>query len=172
MNDCQKPVKTEYIADVPIDTLASLPDYILAERDIEDVATGNIARTLVRVPAEKLFPNGNYANVAAIQSNNTALDIPENEVRAGYVANEGSANVVHYSDADHAPMFLMLGFSTDLLLVQSTGIVNILEGHDYIVGAQYYAAADGSGEPVTDNTSGQKLFIPISRTQLAINIGA
>lgn len=172
MDNCNKPVDTVYIADVPIDTLASLPDYILAERDVEDVTTGNVARTLVRVPAQKLFPNGNYANVAAIQPNNTALDIPDGQVRAGYVANEGSANVVKYADATHAPIFLMLGFSTDLLLVQSTGIVNILEGHEYVIGSQYYAAADGSGEPVTDATSGQKLFIPISKTQLAINLGA
>lgn len=169
--DCNNPVKTEYIGNVPLDTLATLPDYILAERDVEDVTTGNIARTFVRVPAQKLFPNGNYANVAAIQANNTAIDVPEGQVRAGYVANEGSANIVKYADENHAPIFLMLGFSTDLLLVQSTGIVNILEGHDYIVGAQYYAAADGTGEPVTDPTSGQKLFIPISSTQLAINLG-
>lgn len=168
--DCNQPVKTEYIANVPIDNLADLPDFILAERDIEDVTTGNIARTFVRVPAEKLFPNGNYANVAAIQANNTALNIPDNEVRAGYVANEGSANVVRYADADHAPVFLMLGFSTDLLLVQSTGIINIMEGHPYIVGADYWAAADGSGEPVTDPTSGQHLFVPISSTQLAIDL--
>lgn len=170
--DCNKPVKTEYIANVPIDNLATLPDFILAERDVEDVTTGNIARTFVRVPAEKLFPNGNYANVAAIQANNAAITVPDNEVRAGYVANEGSANVTKYADAGHNPVFLMLGFSTDLLLVQSTGIVNILEGHPYIIGAQYYAATDGTGEPVTDPTSGQKLFIPISRTQLAINLGA
>lgn len=172
MNNCNKPVDTVYIADVPVDTLASLPDYILAERDVEDVTTGNIARTLVRVPAEKLFPNGNYANVAAIQPNNTALDIPEGQVRAGYVSNEGSANVAKYSDASHTPAFLMIGFSTDLLLVQSTGIVNILEGHQYVVGQQYYDAADGTGEPTTDATSGRKLFIPISQTQIAINLGA
>lgn len=169
--DCNRPIKTEYIADVPIDTLANLPDYILAERDVEDPTTGNIARTFVRVPAQKLFPQGNYANIAAIQTNNTAITVPDNEVRAGYVANEGSANVVKYADADHKPMFLMLGFSTDLLLVQNTGIVNILEGHDYIIGAQYYASADGTGEPVTDATSGQKLFVPISTTQLTINLG-
>ena len=172
MNDCTTPIKTEYIGDVPLDVLADLPDYFLAERDVEDVTTGNIARTLVRVPAQKLFPQGNYANVAAIQANNTSIDIPEGQVRAGYVANEGSANIAKYADATHAPIFLMLGFSTDLLLVQSTGIVNILEGHDYIVGAQYYNSTDGSGEPTTDATSGQKLFIPISSTQLAINLGA
>lgn len=168
--DCKKKTDTEYIGNVPLDSLASLPDYILAERDVEDLSTGDIARTLVRVPAQKLFPQGNYANIAAIQTNNSAIEVPENEVRAGYVANEGTANVVKYSDATHPPVFLMLGFSTDLLLVQNTGIVNILEGHSYIVGVQYYASLSG-GEPVTDPTSGQKLFIPISETQLAINLG-
>lgn len=167
--DCNQPVKTEYIANVPIDNLADLPDFILAERDVEDPTTGNIARTFVRVPAEKLFPNGNYANVAAIQANNTAIDIPEGEVRAGYVGGDG---VTRYADADHAPMFLMIGFLTDLLLTQHDGTVNIPTGHPYILGAQYYAAADGSGEPVTDATSGQKLFQVISSTQLNVNIGA
>ena len=173
MNDnCNQKIETTYIADVAIDNLASLPDYILAERDVVDVTTGNVARTFVRVPAQKLFPQGNYANVAAIQANNTAIDIPENEVRAGYVANERFNVSVQYANAAHAPMFLMLGFSTDLLLIQNTGIVNIPEGHEYVIGSQYYAAADGSGEPVTDAASGQKLFIPISKTQLAINLGA
>lgn len=170
--DCNKPIETTYIADVAIDNLASLPDYILAERDVVDVTTGNVARTFVRVPAQKLFPQGNYANIAAIQANNTAIDIPENEVRAGYVANERFNVSVQYANSAHAPMFLMLGFTTDLLLIQNTGIVNIPEGHEYVIGLQYYAAADGSGEPVTDATSGQKLFIPISKTQLAINLGA
>lgn len=169
--DCNKPIKTAHIADLPIDTLASLPDYILAERDVEDPTDGSVDYTFVRVPAQKLFPQGNYANIAAIETNNTAIEIPDGEVRAGYVANESSANVVKYADENHAPMFLMLGFSTDLLLIQNTGIVNILEGHPYIVGQTYYAATDGSGEPVTDTTSGQKLFTPISTTQLAINLG-
>lgn len=168
--DCNKPIKTVSIADLPIDTLANLPDYILAERDVEDPSDGSIDYTFVRVPAQKLFPQGNYANIAAIETNNTAITVPDNEVRAGYVANEGSANVVKYADENHAPIFLMLGFSTDLLLVQSTGIVNILEGHSYIVGQDYWASTDGSGEPVTNSESGQHLFKPISNTQLAVNI--
>lgn len=169
--DCNKPIKTAFIADLPIDNLANLPDYILAERDVEDVTDGTINYTFVRVPAQKLFPQGNYANIAAIQTNNTAITVPDNQVRAGYVSNEGSANVVKYSDETHAPVFLMLGFSTDLLLVQNTGIINMMNGHSYIVGVQYYASTDGTGEPVTDPASGQKLFIPISSTQLAINLG-
>jgi hypothetical protein len=169
MNECNKPVETEYIANVPIDSLASLPDFILAERDVEDVTTGNIARTFVRVPAQKLFPQGNWANIAAIQANNTAITIPDGEVRAGYVGADG---VTRYANTSHAPMFLMLGFASDLLLTQNAGTIVIPEGHSYILGAQYYAAADGSGEPVTDSTSGQKLFEVISNTQLNINLGA
>jgi hypothetical protein len=69
-------------------------------------------------------------------------------------------------------MFLMIGHMTDLLLTQCAGVVNIPEGHSYILGAQYYASTDGSGEPVTDSTSGQKLFRVMSNTQLAINLGA
>lgn len=170
--NCNQPVSTEYIADVPVDTLASLPDYMLAERDLVDPTTGNVSYTLTRIPAQKLFPQGNYANVVALEPNNSALDIPEGQVRAGYVSNEGNTNVVKYSDSSHRPLFLMLGFQNDLLLVQNTGIVNIPEGHNYIVGASYYAASDGSGEPVTDSASGQSLFVPISNTQLAINLGA
>ena len=167
--DCNKPIDTAYIGDLPLDTLASNPDFILAERDVEDVTTGNIIRTLVRVPTQKFFPQGTMANVAAIQANNTALDIPEGQVRAGYVGGDG---VTRYADMSHRPVFLMLGFATDLLLVQTSGFVEIPEGHDYSLNAQYYASADGTGEPVTDSTSGQKLFIPISKTQLAINLGA
>jgi hypothetical protein len=167
--DCNQKVKTEYIADVPIDNLADLPDFILAERDVEDVTTGNIARTFVRVPAQKLFPQGNFANVAAIQANNTAIVVPKNEVRAGYVGGDG---VTRYADSNHKPMFLMIGHMTDLLLTQCAGVVNIPEGHSYILGAQYYTSTDGSGEPVTDSTSGQKLFRVMSNTQLAINLGA
>lgn len=167
--NCNQNIKTEYIANVPIDSLASLPDFILAERDVEDVTTGNIARTFVRVPAQKLFPQGNWANIAPIQANNTAITIPDGEVRAGYVGGDG---VTRYADENHAPTFLMVGFMTDLLLTQCAGTIVIPEGHPYVIGAQYYAAADGSGEPVTDPTSGQKLFTVASNTQLNINLGA
>lgn len=170
MNDlnCNQPIATEYIANVPIDNLASLPDFFLAERDVEDVTTGNIIRTFTRVPSQKLFPQGNYANAAIIQANNTAIDIPENAVRAGYVGSDG---VTRYADADHEPAFLMLGFLSDLLVTQCAGTINIPEGHDYVLGAQYYTATDGSGEPVTNSASGQKLFKVISKTQLNINLG-
>lgn len=168
MNDCNRKIRTINIADVAIDTLPTMVDYFLAERDIMDESTGNTVRTPVRVPSGKIFPNVNNDNVIGIEINNSAITVPKNQVRAGYVANEPGANIVRYADANHPAVFLMLGeYMDNVMRIQNTGFVNIPEGHQYIVGSTYYAGTNG--EPVTDaSITGQKLFIPISNTKLAI----
>lgn len=168
---CNNKVKTVNIADVAIDTLASLPDYFLAERDIADDATGNIVRTPVRVPSATLFPNANNDNVIGLAVNNIAIVVPENQVRAGYIQNMPGANVMQYAGPSNKARFLMLGLHTDnIMRVQSTGFVIIPEGHQYIPGTQYYLGENG--EPVTDATiTGQKLFTPESSTVLNVKIG-
>lgn len=167
---CDNKVETVNIADVAIDTLASLPDYILAERDIMDDSTGNVKRTPVRIPSATLFPNVNNDNVIGLAINNTAIAVPENQVRAGYIENAVGANIMRYAGAGHAATFLMLGLHVDnVMRVQNTGFVNIPAGHSYIVGAQYYVGENG--EPVTDaSITDQKLFIPVSGTVLAMNM--
>lgn len=168
--NCNNKVKTVNIADVAIDNLETLPDYILAERDILDEATGNTKRTPVRVPSAKLFPNATQDNVTGLEINNVAITVPEAQVRAGYIANEVGANIMKYAGGAHPAMFLMLGtYIENVMRVQNCGFVNIPEGHAYIIGVQYYLGTDG--EPVTDSTvTGQKLFIPVSRTKLAVNM--
>ena len=168
--NCNPKVKTVNIADVAIDNLATLPDYFLAERDVEDITTGNIVRTPVRVRSTDIFPNANNDNVIALAINNNAVTVPEGQVRAGYIENGVGALTMQYANTSHAAVFLMLGKHADnLMRVQNTGFVNIPEGHQYIVGAQYYLG--DSGQPVTDSTvTGQKLFIPVSNTKLAINM--
>ena len=168
--DCSPKVKTVNIADVAIDNLATLPDFFLAERDVEDITTGNIVRTPVRVRSSDIFPNVSNDNVIAIELNNTGISVPERQVRGGYVENGVGANIVRYANGAHKAVFLMLGKHADnLMRIQNTGFVNIPEGHSYVVGAQYYLGNDG--QPVTDSTiTGQKLFVPISNTKLAINM--
>lgn len=169
MSNCNPKVDVVAAQDVPVDNLASLPDYFWAERDIVDQESGNTLRTPVRVPAAKLFPMGNMDNVTALATNNTALNVPEGQVRAGYIANEPGANIMKYADENHKAMFLMLGEYTEgTMLIQSTGFVNILEGHHYIVGTDYYVGENG--EPTTDPASGQKLFIPVSNDKLMITM--
>lgn len=168
---CDNKVKTVNIADIAIDTLASLPDYFLAERDILDEASGNVKRTPVRVPSATLFPNANNDNVIGLAVNNTAIVVPANQVRAGYIQNMPGANVMQYAGPSNKARFLMLGLHTDnIMRVQSTGFVIIPEGHQYIPGTQYYLGENG--EPVTDSTiTGQKLFTPESSTVLNVKIG-
>lgn len=168
--DCSPKVKTVNIADVAIDNMATLPDYFLAERDVEDITTGNIVRTPVRVRSSDIFPNANNDNVIAVAINNNSISVPENQVRGGYVKNDVGANTMQYAGSSHSAVFLMLGKHADnLMRVQNTGFVNIPEGHRYIIDAQYYLGEDG--EPVTDSSvTGQKLFVPISNTKLAINM--
>lgn len=163
-------VKTIKIADIAIDSVASLPDYILAERDIQEEETGNVKRAIVRVPSHTLFPNANNDNVLGLAINNMAITIPEKQVRAGYIQNAVGGNIMQYADANNHARFLMLGKHVDnVMRVQNTGFVVIPEGHNYIVGAQYYLGNDG--EPVTDATvTGQRLFVPESSTVLSINM--
>jgi len=165
--DCKPKVKTINIADVAIDNLATLPDYFLAERDVEDATTGNVVRTPVRVRSSDIFPNANNDNVIALPINND-ITVPENQVRAGYIKNEVGAPTMQFAGPSHAAVFLMLGKHADnLMRVQNTGFVNIPEGHQYIIDATYYLGENG--EPTTNSeATGQKLFIPVSNTKLAI----
>ena len=171
MSNCNNKVETVKAGDIAIDSMVTLPDYILAERDVVDDETGNIKRSLVRVPSVNLFPNANNDNVIGLAINNPAITVPERQVRAGYVQNAVGANIMQYADSSNHARFLMLGMHTEgVMRVQNTGFVNIPEGHDYIVGAQYYLG--DNGEPVTDATvTGQKLFVPVSSTVLSVNMG-
>ena len=167
--NCNQSVETQYIGELPVDTLVSLPDYFLAERDVLEESTGNVKRSIVRVPTGKVFPHANTDNIFGVEMNNTALEIPEKQVRGVYVRNAGSSYILDYADANHRPVRSAIGKANDeVMMCQNCGVINIPDGHNYIVDQQYYVGDDG--EPVTDSTSGFKLFIPISNTQLAINL--
>lgn len=168
MNDCNKGITTTYVGEIPVDTLDSLPDYVLTERDVEDLNTGKTIRSLTRTPGAKLFGGGNFDNVTTIEPNNT-IEVPENQVLAGRIVNNGSYNTVELTNATSQPDFIILGVLGSQLLVQSTGFVYMPNGHQYVVGAQYYSGEDGM--PTTDSTSGYKLFKPISSTKLVLTLG-
>ncbi len=167
-NECTGKVGTQYIGELPVDSLDSVADYFLAERDLLDEATGNTVRSIVRVPGGKLFPTANMDNVVALAPNNVDLEIPEGQVRAVTVKNEVSSIIMHYAEKDDVVVMLAVGKLADMVLVQNCGFVNIPNSHKYIIGIQYYLGENG--EPTTDPTSGVKLFVPVSRTKLAINL--
>lgn len=154
--------------DLDVDDLATIPDYFLGMRVLNDPSTGATIASPVRIPGERVMPTGNLANVVALVTNNTSVSVPENQVRAGYIDVQPGGNIIRYADASNAARFLMVSDYTDgKVLVQSTGFLTIPAGHQYIVNSQYYVG--DNGEPVTDSASGQKLFIPLSDTVLMVN---
>lgn len=159
-------VETEYLGDLPIDSLESNPDYFLTERVITDPATGSQVHSITRTPTAKILPTANMDNIFTLEPNNNKLSIPENEVRAVRVVNEGSSNTMYYADSKHSAQMLAVGKLGTQILVQRCGVINIPNGHEYVVGMTYYTG--NNGEPTTSSASNQPLFIPVSSTKLLI----
>lgn len=168
-NNCnKKPYTITHALDLDIDDLATPVDYFIGVRVLDDPTTGTAIATPVRVPGAKVAPTGNLANVTAIDTNNPSLNVPEKQVRGGYIDVQPGGNIMRLSSNAHPAMFLMVGaYGEDRMLVQTTGFLTISAGHQYIIGRQYYD--DGTGTPTTSSTTGRKLFKPIDEYTLNVN---
>lgn len=172
MKDCNcknKPYTIQSIHDVDIDDLASLPDYLIGVREVEDAPTGNSIMTPVRVPTTKIIPSGPNANVIALDTNNAALEVPEGQVLAGYYDQQPGGEIMSLANSTHPAQFLMLGkYTDDKMLVQANGFLTFPNGHQYIPGETYYLSDNGL--PVTDSTiTGQRLFKAINDKVLLVD---
>lgn len=169
MSNCKTPYSTTHISEIDIDDLATTPDYFMAVRAVEDANTGNTIYSPVRVPGARVMPTGNLANVIALNSNNTGLVVPENQVLAGYIDVQPGGNIMKIADANNKAQFLMVGnYTNGKILIQSTGFLFIAGGHQYLPSMQYYLGENG--EPTTDETvTGQKLFMPLDDYYLMVN---
>lgn len=164
----KKPYTIVNAMDLDLDDLATIPDYFLGIRTVENPETGVVKADPVRVPGARVMPTGNLANVTAIATNDTALVIPDDQVRAGYIDVQPGGNVMKLADLTHPALFLMVkNYTNGKMLIQTTGFLNLMNGHHYLVGRQYYLGEDG--EPTTDSTSGQKLFMPLDDYTLNVN---
>lgn len=171
MNCNKKPFTTVSIHDVDVDDLATTPDYFLGVREVEDATTGTSVMTPVRIPGARVMPTANLANVIALVTNSTSLEIPEGQILAGYYDAQPGGNVMKLADATHPAQFMMIkNYTNGKMLVQATGFLNMPKGHGYIPLTQYYLGEDG--QPVTDSTvTGQKLFFVLDDETLNINGG-
>lgn len=169
MKECNKPYTITHVADLDIDDLATIPDYFLGIRAVESPTDGNTIYTPVRVPGARVMPTGNLANITALATNNTALEIPENQVLAGYLDGQPGGNIMRLADENHRAMFLMVkNYANGKMLVQANGFLTIPAGHQYIKLQQYYLGENG--QPVTDSSiTGQKLFFVLDDYTLNIN---
>lgn len=170
MSKCDnKPYTIQHILDTDIDDLATIPDFFIGVRTVENPADGTTIATPVRIPGARVMPTGNLANVVALNANNTALEIPDNQVLAGYFDAQPGGNIMRVAGQSHAAQFMMLdNYANGKVLVQATGFLTFPNGHNYIPLQQYYLG--DNGEPVTDSTvTGQKLFFVLDENTLNIN---
>lgn len=169
MKECNKPYTITHVADLDVDDLATVPDYFLGVREVESPNDGNTIYTPVRIPGARVMPTGNLANITAIATNNTALEIPENQILGGYLDAQPGGNVMKPAGEHHPAMFIMVkNYANGKMLIQTTGFLTFPNGHRYIPLQQYYLGEDG--QPVTDSTiTGQKLFFPLDDYTLNIN---
>lgn len=158
------------INELPIDNLESIPDYYLAVRTFPDQETGEVISTFTRVPGTKVTPTGNLDNVFTLQGAEQIIPIPENQIIPAYVQNNGSTNQVLNAGGNNKAMFLLIGTYGNMYLCQSTGVINMVNGHKYIIGQQYYLSNTAAQVTTNPNETGQKLFIPVSQTKLLINM--
>ena len=145
MKECNKPYTITHVADLDIDDLATVPDYFLGVREVESPNDGNTIYTPVRIPGARVMPTGNLANITAIATNNTALEIPENQILGGYLDAQPGGNVMKPAGEHHPAMFIMVkNYANGKMLIQTTGFL-------------------------TFPNTGQKLFFPLDDYTLNIN---
>lgn len=168
MNTC-KPVGIQDVSELSIWNLESLPDFFLAIASFEDKNTGEFTNTFVNVPAEKLFPAGALSGAFPLQTNNPDLTIPENGVLPIYVENQAIRNVVLPADGQNKADALAFQVIDGTVVSKNAGVIEIMGGHNYIVGQVYYLATDG-GVTTDASQTGQRLFKPLSKSILAIQM--
>ena len=174
-NSCNQPkpcetTEVQQLADLPIDDLASTPDYFLVERTVVDQSTGELLHSITRLPGSRVIPTGNLDNVFTLDANNDTLEVAEGQIVPCYVQNQGTSNVVFAAGEGHPAQFVAIGTYGHLLLCQACGVINMLGGHQYIVGAPYYLSATAGEVTTNPNETGQYLFTPVSETKLLLNL--
>lgn len=168
-----KPYDTQYIGDVQVDNLSTLPEYLLAERDVEDEISEHIVRSLVRVQTDKIIPDPLKARTFKLADPDGNITVPAGQVRFASMHNDGGTVVPRYEHEADAPyaQFLVIGKDGEEVICQRDGVIVFPEGHGYTaLGQQYYAGGD-EGEPTTDSDSHFALFVPFSSTELLVNMG-
>lgn len=175
-----KPYETQYIGDVQIDSLSTLPEYLLAERDVEDELSGDIVRSLVRIPTSRIASDSagccTFEVEAGIDPHGDPVTVPEGQVRSGhlYVDENDHKLKASYGYLEQRPeaQMIMIGMDGDKVICQNSGVATVPGGHGYIVGQQYWLTDEGLPDPETPLSSyAYALFVPISETQILINMG-
>lgn len=164
--------EVQELAELPIYDLDNLPNFILSETDALDEATGRVLSSIVRLPINRIVPNGDLEGKFTLAANNDSLEVAEGQPLPAYVQQDGSVVRVLPADSGHKAKFLVLGkYGEGMVLCQADGVLNIVGGHGLIPGADYYLGKNG-GFTTSPSETGQHLFYVLNDRKLLINLGA
>ena len=90
-----------------------------------------------------------------------------------YSTSPNDIRVANSSDKTTLAQFLVLAKDTDVTgnyIVQSSGSYTFTNGHEYIVGKDYYLGADGFPTTERPDTNAQKLFSVLDSMTIMIDL--
>lgn len=158
------------VRDLPIDQFEAMPDYFMTIR-VKENLDGTVKYQSMLTPGDSIMPTENSANILWLPANNSSLTVPENQVLPAYVENNSTQTVIMPADENHPAQFLVLEVKDNgMAKCQNCGWAKIPAGHKYTIGANYYRS-NKLGEVTTDpSQTGQYLFTPVGRFNLALEI--
>ncbi len=148
--------------------------YFLAGAKIRDKQCGDYVYSPIAVPKQLLMVGGqNDPNRASINKNGSTIEIQERNVIPAYTSTNTMHTIITANAvSNNAAQYLVLGEDSQdnrRFYIQSSGKYEFPEGHDYIVGEDYYLGENGD---VTTQPGEfrQFLFTVPSSKEILINI--
>lgn len=171
------PVRNIPADNLPIFEQPSLPEetYLLAIINTYVEAYGCKIPAGYRIPLARLSAGGNFQpNTYSLAGNGFNQEIPVNKVVPGYVYTTSPNDIRVASSADQTTFakFLILAKDSNVTgnyLVQSSGIYSFTNGHEYVVGKDYYLGENGLPTTERPDTNAQKLFTVLDKTTIMID---
>lgn len=178
MTQVNSPIRAIPLDQIPVWGESKVPvdSYLIMMANVYVEQYGCKIPAAYRLPISRLTPGSTLqSNTYSLAGNGFNQEIPVNKVVPAYVysTSPNDIRVANSSDKTTLAQFLVLTKDTDVTgnyIVQSSGSYTFANGHEYIVGKDYYLGADGFPTTERPDTNAQKLFSVLDSTTIMIDI--
>lgn len=178
MTKVNSPIRAIPLDQIPVWGESKVPadSYLIMMTNVYVEQYGCKIPAAYRLPISRLTPGSTLqSNTYSLAGNGFNQEIPVNKVVPAYVysTSPNDIRVANSSDKTTLAQFLILTKDTDVTgnyIVQSSGSYTFTNGHEYIVGKDYYLGADGFPTTERPDTNAQKLFSVLDSTTIMIDI--
>lgn len=178
MTKVNSPIRAIPMDQIPVWGEAKVPadSYLIMMTNVYVEQYGCKVPAAYRLPISRLTPGSTFqSNTYSLAGNGFNQEIPVNKVVPAYVysTSPNDIRVANSSDKTTLAQFLVLAKDTDVTgnyIVQSSGSYTFTNGHEYIVGKDYYLGADGFPTTERPDTNAQKLFSVLDSMTIMIDL--